>query len=215
MTQPTNSGSNNNDPAPFPLGTWSIPTYLTTTATNCTSNPSTWRCYPFTTYTSTTPTSSYSTLTWRITSPTNSTTDLRISNSNTIFSYPFTDLPLQFVDTADPRLSAYSFEFTYRKQVVPTTALTSDGAATRCYYNDTILSVKLYNTEQGAGGDVRDDNSTSTAGNMDWPFAIEYEERSSGGAQCFRYVDGRETEEVSVDAGSGDCECGYRNYGLG
>lgn len=75
--------------------------------------------------------------------------------------------------------------------------------------------MKLYNTAQGAGGDVNDGNSTTTAGNTDWPYAIEYVETNGAGPECFRYVNGVETTRVNgIGDGSGQCVCGYRNYGL-
>lgn len=37
-------------PEPFPLGQYSMVTALHTTSTSCTSNPATWRCYPYIMY---------------------------------------------------------------------------------------------------------------------------------------------------------------------
>jgi len=153
-------------------------------------------------------------LLWRIASPTNSTLDLQISNSNPTFSYPFTNQPLSLVDTSDVSLSAFAFDFKYRKQVIPSVDITGDNVATRCYYNDTLLSVRLYANEQGAGGDVVDLPAGAANTTRMWPFAVEYEERIETGPECFRYVNGEETERVEVQGGSGACGCGYRNNGL-
>lgn len=211
----SSGGSNpTSNSEPFPLGTWTIPTYLVTADANCTSNPSTWRCYPYSTYDSSSPTSSFSSLKWRISSPTNSTLDLEISDLNPLFSYPFTDTSLGLIDTNDPRLSAFSFTYLYRKQVVPTTALTSNGEATRCYYNNTLLSVRMYSTAEGAGGDITEGNTTALAGQTDWPYAVEYEETVTEAPQCFLYVNGQDSTPVTIDTGNGTCVCSYRNYGL-
>lgn len=211
----TGSDASITDPQPFPLGSWSVPTYLTSTNTSCTSNSATWRCYPYNTYTDSNPSTSFSTLLWRITSPTNSTLDLEISNSNPTFSYPFTNQPLALADANDVSLSAFSFDFTYRKQVVPNRDITGDNGATRCYYNNTLLSVKLYNNEQGAGGQVVGPPPGTANTTQEWPYAVEYQETINEAPECFRYVNGEETDPVDVAAGTGgDCVCAYRNYGL-
>jgi len=210
--------SSTETPGPFPLDLWSIPTYLATTNTSCTSNPSTWRCYPYTTYSPSTPSSSFSMLLWRITSRTNSTLDLQISNTDTVFSYPFTNQPLQLANINDETLSAFAFNFTYRKQVVPTVDITGDNVATRCYYNNTLLSVRLYGAVPGASGPGAVVDSPVGSGNTtrEWPYAIDYEEVIGAGPECFRYFDGVQGERVDVPPGGevGDCSCEYRNYGL-
>lgn len=220
VSPPTSSSAPTTESDPFPLGPWSIQTYLTTTPTACTSNPATWRCYPYTTYSpspSTSPSSSFSTLLWHITSPTSSTLNLLISATNPTFSYPFTDQPLTLLDANNASLSAFAFTFTYRKQVSPSSDITGDNAATRCYYDDTLVSVRLYADAQG-GGDVlgapvgmdMDGGATRS-----WPYAVEYEETASRGPECFRVVDGVEGDRVDVESGDGECGCGYRNFGLG
>lgn len=101
---------------------------------------------------------------------------------------------------------------------MPNGDITGVGAATRCYYNDTILSVRLYSTNEGAGGNVTaPPNSTTTSSGVgieNWPYAVEYMETITEGPECFKYVNGQETERVSVAAGDGSCACSYRNYGL-
>ncbi|KAK5069551.1 hypothetical protein LTR64_008232 [Lithohypha guttulata] len=212
----TTSPSSNNQN--YPLGTFAIPTYLTTTNTSCTSNPATWRCYPYTTYSQST-TASFSTLLWRITSPTNSTLDLQISNTNPAFSYPFTNVPLTLSNAGDLQQSAFTFSFNFRKQVIPDADITGgDNAATRCYYNNTLVSVRLYDNAQGGGGNVTrppsGQSDTQNGGGELWPYAIEFEERIAEPPECFRYVNGEEGAVVPVDEGVGECVCGYRNFGL-
>lgn len=113
------------------------------------------------------------------------------------------------------RLSAFSFSFAFRKQVVPNADITGDSGATRCYYNNTLLGVRLYSTEQGAGGGVVGPPAGTTNTTQTWPFAIEYQETVNEAPECFRYVNGVDTDPVNVPAGGGgDCVCGYRNYGL-
>lgn len=214
-TVPVTTPSSGVNTDQFPIGTFAIQTYLASAQTNCTSNPSTWRCYPYNTYSQST-TNSFNTLQWRITSPTNSTLNLQISNTNPTFSYPFTNVPLILSNTNDVRLSAFTFDFTYRKQVVPNADITGDNSATRCYYNDTAVTVRLYNTDDGAGGVVLGapaGQTTATSGTA-WPYAIEYQETSPIGPECFRYANGQEGDRVDVPAGSGGCACDYRNFGL-
>lgn len=99
---------------------------------------------------------------------------------------------------------------------MPNADIVGDNSAARCYYNSTVLTVRLYSTAQGAGGEIEWNTVNGTSANTQesWPFAIEYEERVGSGPECYRYVDGQETESIHIDAGDGDCVCGYRNYGL-
>lgn len=225
LTRQKRASSNNSEnnspstPSPsseqFPIGTYSIPVYLATQATNCTSNPATWRCYPYTTYSPSSPSSSFSMLLWSITSPTDSTLNLLISNTNPSFSYPFTNVSLTLSNGNDPRLSAFTFTFSYRKQVVPTVDIAGDGSATRCYFDNTQVNVRLYSTAQGAGGNVVGPPNGVAHTGQTWPYAIEFVETEGGAPQCFRVVNGQETTNVSVPALSGgQCACAYRNYGL-
>ena len=213
----SNSAANSNNSSatqPFPIGTYGVSTYQIGQASSCTSNSATWQCYPGSTYNTSGPAASFTTQRWQIDSPTDSTQDLYISNTNPTFSYPFTNRSLTLTNTNDPRLSAFSFTFTYRKQVVPPTALTSDGAASRCYYNNTLVSVKLYNTVQGGGGNIVGPPDGSTTAGTDWPYAVEYVEQVKGGPECFKYSNGQETTQINVAARNGACNCEYRNYGL-
>ncbi|KAJ9629527.1 hypothetical protein H2203_001901, partial [Taxawa tesnikishii (nom. ined.)] len=50
----------------FPLGEYSIITALSSVQTNCTSNPSTWRCYPYSTFDASSPSNSMATFNWVI-----------------------------------------------------------------------------------------------------------------------------------------------------
>jgi len=210
----------NNPPLPFPLGTYLIPTFLTTISTNCTSNPSTWRCYPYNTYTPSTASTSYSPLVWSITSPKNNTLNLEISSTQPAFSYPFQNVPLELSNDNDNQLSAFTFTYSYRKQVIPSADITGTNAASRCYYNNTMLSVRLYSTAQGAGGNVTPPpTSTSTtssggSGPQNWPYAVEYTETINEAPECYKYVNGQDTNLINVASGTGSCGCDYANYGL-
>lgn len=125
------------------------------------------------------------------------------------------DVPLSLDNPGDVDSSAFTFSFTYRKQVVPDGDITGDNAATRCYYNNTVVSVRLYSDSQG-GGTVTGPPVGTTNSSVYWPYAIGYVETSSGGPECYRYVDGQETDAVDVPAGmGGECGCEYANYGLG
>jgi len=76
--------------------------------------------------------------------------------------------------------------------------------------------VRLYSDEQGAGGDIVDAPVGTANSTQLWPFAIEYQEIINEGPECYRYVNGAETEAVEVKAGvGGDCVCEYANFGLG
>lgn len=78
------------------------------------------------------------------------------------------------------------------------------------------MSVRLYNDNDGAGGAVlgAPAGQTTASQGTAWPYAIEYQESSPTGPECFRYANGQEGDRVDVPAGSGDCACAYRNFGL-
>lgn len=236
------SGSNNtqpqDNPAPiqqFPLGQYSFLTNLRAQQTNCTSNPATWRCYPYTVFDSSDPStvqSSQSTFDWLIsntsalyatnttTSPSNAPANLTISSTNNPFALSFTAQELTYVldsgssSSPSPKLT---FSFTLAKIVVPTAALTADNAATQCYFNSTVLSGTLYLTDT-SGNSVS--NATDAGSYETWPYAVEIVQSSKGGQDtpgCFEVVDGavgaRVVEGLEPRGEGEECRCEYRNFG--
>lgn len=203
----------------FPLGTWEIPTYLTSQSTSCTPNPATWRCYPYTLY-STSATASLSTLAWQIWSPTNTSLDLRITSSPQTFSYSFSGLELTLSNTNTTSQQAWTFTHRYLKTVIPNADITPDGSnvATRCYYPNTLLTAWLYTSPLSKSNNSETSNAGGNGSqSLAWPNAIKYVETITQPPECYLYVNGANTARVdlpSSSAAGGSCNCNYQNYDL-
>lgn len=208
---------------PFPLGEWSLTTFLTNVSTSCTSNAATWRCYPYSTY-SESSASSEAILDWIITSnsssdPTNST--LMISSSSNPFSLSFSNVPLTLHD-ANTATERYAFSINLIKQVSPTVALTSNNAADTCYYNSSMLTATMY-TQMPATLSVSH-STTAATGYLAWTGAVLVEQWSSGGASvpdCYQVSNGSVVgSSINAEAGlvaqpvTDICSCVYENAAL-
>ena len=232
-TTPSNSGDTQPELIQqLPLGQYSFSTTLRAQQTNCSSNPATWRCYPYTVFNpsdSSTQASSLSTFDWIIrntstiyaTSTTPNTpssgvpANLTISSTNNPFALAFDAQELTYhadTNATSPRLT---FEFTLPKVVVPTSALTSNNAVTQCYFNSTVLSGTIYL----AGSLGSSTTSTGSSSYEDWPYPVEIMQSSPGGEgipDCYETVDGKvgaKVEGLEPEAEGDECRCDYRNYG--
>jgi hypothetical protein len=208
----------------FPAGSYSIQTYLSTVTTNCTSNPATWRCYPYTTYATST-TASAATFSWIITgaSPPTSPQTYTVSSTNNPFSVVFNPTPLTLMEANTPT-EHYSFILNgMTKPVIPASQLTSSNLATTCYFNQTHLEAKLYTktypvagtssgSGSGSGGNAGD--GSVGADWQAWPYAATVSQKASGGndvPQCFDAM-GKSVGTFTAQMG-GECSCGYQNFG--
>jgi hypothetical protein len=236
------AGSNNTDTQPqdsstplqqFPLGQYSFSTTLRAQQTNCTSNPATWRCYPYTVFDPSNPSTfatSQSTFDWIITNSSafyaTSTTpstpssgvpaNLTISSTANPFALTFAAQELTYSADSNATSLKLTFTFPLPKTVVPTSALISNNAATQCYFNSTILSGTIYL-------DAQPDSSANAQGDgsyQSWPYAVEITQSSSGGEgtpECYEVVDGKLGERVSEglepEGSEEECRCEYRNFG--
>ena len=235
--QSATSSNNSSDTQPaltqsLPLGQYSFATTLRAQQTNCSSNPATWRCYPYSVFNPSDPSteaSSLSTFDWIIrnestiyatsTTPNTPTSgvpaNLTISSTNNPFALAFADQQLTYhadTNATSPRLT---FAFSLPKTVVPTSALTSNNAVTQCYFNSTVLSGTIYL----AGSLDSSANTTGSGSYQDWPFAVEVLQSSPGGdgiPDCYETVDGKlgaRIEGFEPEAEGDECQCEYRNYG--
>lgn len=216
----------------LPLGRYSFPTTLRAQQTNCSSNPATWRCYPYTVFNpsdASTQASSLSTFDWIIrntstiyatsTTPNTPTSgvpaNLTISSTNNPFALAFDAQELTYhadTNATSPRLT---FAFSLPKTVVPTSALTSSNAVTQCYFNSTVLSGTIYL----AGSLSSSSTSTGLSSYEDWPYPVEIMQSSPGGEgipDCYETVDGKvgaKVKGLEPEAEGDECRCEYRNYG--
>ncbi|KAI8266655.1 hypothetical protein K4K56_004741 [Colletotrichum sp. SAR 10_98] len=188
----TTTPTNTTVPNIFPAGSFAFNTALADVATNCTSNPATWRCFPYETYnqslTSGSANGSLATYYWIIT-PRNSYT-YQISSSANPFSPQFANLSMALFDgnSYNERLV---FNFTLAKSVVPSEAIAADNKAATCVYADTAFSATLWtrkNSSVGAGSAAADGNVTAVSDGSkwaNWPGQIEITQiKSGGGPEC-------------------------------
>lgn len=110
-----------------------------------------------------------------------------------------------------------------QKIVIPSVALTSDGATTECFFNKTTFSAVLYtkmkrtysstNTTASSGS-----SALGTAGGYQaWPYAVEVRQVADGGSSvpdCYKMVNDEAGDHVTVgsEAASQTCQCIYENY---
>lgn len=217
----------------LPLGQYSFITTLRAQQTNCTSNPATWRCYPYTVFDPSDPgtsANSQTTFDWIIrnqsdiyaTDTTASTprsgvpANLTISSTNNPFALSFPAQQLTYFADSNSTSPKLTFSFALPKVVVPTSALTANNAATQCYFNSTILSGTIYLDALPEASS----NSTGTGSTQTWPYAIEIMQSSPGGGgipECYEMVDGKPGERIveglEPKSDGDECRCEYRNYG--
>ncbi|KAL3423465.1 hypothetical protein PVAG01_05212 [Phlyctema vagabunda] len=201
-----NSGTQNR----FPAGSYAIETVLATQSTSCTSNPATWRCYPYTTYSESNSTSSSAaTFAWIISySATNHS--YSISATENIFSITFSNqtLTLQDVGLATEH---YSFQVSMQKPVRPSVALTSSNAAATCYFYDAVFRGYLYTT-MASSLPINATATESGKAYVPWPYAVRVEQVSASGTDTPTCLDsqGNSLGDFSADEGN-ECDCLYRN----
>ena len=223
----------------LPLGQYSFVTNLRAQQTNCTTNPATWRCYPYSVLDPSNPSTnatSQSTFNWiiRNTSAIYATKDtpstpsagipanLTLSSTNNPFALTFTNQTLTYhSSSSDGNASPpmLTFAFTLPKTVVPTSAIASDNSATQCFFNSTILSGRISLAASSSEG-----LSTDSAANSDspqrWPYGVEVLQSSAGGEgtpDCYKTVNGGLDERVtesseSIAAVGEECRCEYSNF---
>ncbi|KAH7138685.1 hypothetical protein B0J11DRAFT_22578 [Dendryphion nanum] len=210
--QSPSSPSSSSLPSNFPLGTFSLVTFLDTIQTNCTALSSTWTCYPYTIYNSS-PSKSLAVLNWEIKSSSSSKSKLAISSTKNPFSIEFSDVPLEFLDQG-METERYRFQIVQEKKVAPEKALTKDGATVECKFPDTSLQAVLYTKMAKTFP-----SSTESDGNPSfpaWPFAVRIEQSAAGGSNvpaCKKTGSGETvTEGLEAQDQSTLCSCLYKNW---
>lgn len=231
----TSSGSSST-PQDFPLGEYSFVTALMQTTTYCTSNPATWRCYPFTNFNPSSggsDTSSQAYFNWAITNTednyatvdsVSSTPDsgipanLTISSKNDPFGIVFGAKPLTYhASSSNSSSPRYTFSFTLPKKVIPSSAITSDGSQAECFFNQTIFTGNIYLSASRNYPSDSSKDSTSIGGYTQWPHAVEVTQMASGGTNvpnCYETGTGAPITDAGLtpQAGNFECSCDYRNY---
>ncbi|CZS95296.1 hypothetical protein WAI453_011276 [Rhynchosporium graminicola] len=202
--------SSNN--ATFPAGSYRFDTYLNTASANCTSNPATWRCYPYFTY-ATSPTQSTATFDWII-SPSIGN-KYTISSTQNFFSIIFNNASLSLMNAgADDE--HYFFQTMMDKPTKPVAQLGSQNVASTCFFNSTTLQGSLYTKMPKTFMVNNDTSSMDTNGPFSaWPFAVKVEQVASAGSGTPTCLgpSGENLGEFSVADTTQLCDCLYLNTG--
>jgi len=107
-----------------------------------------------------------------------------------------------------------------QKIVIPNVTISSNGAATECFYNGNMFSGVLYTKMPK----TYPSNTTfpipapPSGAYQPWPYAVEVQQRASGGdgvPDCYQLMNGNTGAHVDVGTESSGktCLCAYQNYG--
>ncbi|KAH9893050.1 hypothetical protein F4778DRAFT_307369 [Xylariomycetidae sp. FL2044] len=211
-------------PVLFPAGSYSFETALANVSTACTTNPSAFRCYPYTLYNAS-HSASAATFTWIISETAPST--FTISSSANPFAPQFAGVALGLLDANQPSERLIFSVALGNITVTPQGPLAGgdqqDAAATRCYYGDTVLSATIWTRraaqypDDGLDTDVDNaGNGTHTSQDFDpWPYGVEVRQLSGPGGPDCRDLAGNPVGDFAVPGGAGgECGCWYANIGL-
>ncbi|KFA65594.1 hypothetical protein S40285_04354 [Stachybotrys chlorohalonatus IBT 40285] len=188
----------------FPVGSFALNTTLQRTTTDCTSNPATWRCYP---YEDRAP----ATFFWVITE--NNSSSFNISSTENPFAPTFSNLTMEILDgnQLDERLV---FSFSMAKTVVPSEGLSpGNNRAARCTFPDTMFEATLWTRRRN--GQVLVPPIETNDNFEDWPGDVEVAQiKASALSSPPMCEDNQGTLIADVQAGPGECECRYASFDL-
>lgn len=185
----------------FPAGSFTFNTRLATTRTSCTSNPATWRCFPF-------EKDSSAKFFWIISEPVDDSADYTISSSDNPFAPSFKGLTLSKFDqgNSDER---FEFSFNTTRNIVPSDSIGPNNRVATCSFKNTMFEATLWTRRRNNGTLPVDD---STDGKFaDWSGDIEVKQVKQAELGQPMCEDDQGTEIADVQAGAGDCECAYTN----
>ena len=137
----------------------------------------------------------------------------KISSSDNPFTLPFVDANLTLRSKNQPD-EHYAFTTVIEKIVIPDGAISSDGAAARCYYNNSMISAKLYTKMQT----MLPNNETVSAAQKpegSWPGAVEIWQTSPDPPVCYKAVGGGpDGEQVQLQGAvtESECKCEYADF---
>jgi hypothetical protein len=143
-TAPTPTGTlapPSSHPTNFPVGSYSMVTFLDTIQTNCTSNPATWTCHPNTVFYED-PSEAVATFNWIISSPSKDKFQISSKGDNP-FGIEFTNQELELLDQGKDA-ERYRFQLSTTKTVKPEKSITEDGQEAECEFVGTSLQAYLY-----------------------------------------------------------------------
>ncbi|KAJ8110630.1 hypothetical protein OPT61_g6569 [Boeremia exigua] len=196
-------------PPDFPLGAYSLITFLDTVATDCTSNNATWTCAPYTDYYSD-PQKALAVINWEITGSPGS---YKISSKDTSDLYmTFQNAALDLLDKGKDT-ERYRFQISRTKTVNMTGNLGNSRGNFECDYGATNLQAYLYTKMKRTYPD--DTISVPNTPNNVWPYAVRVEQAVGGGENvpsCTKSTGERVTEGIRAQDAGNLCSCLYKNW---
>ncbi len=191
---------------------------MDTVQSNCTSNPLTWSCFPYTDY-NTSPLEALTVFNWKIEQSSDSKDKFTVSSSLNPLSIAFDNTPLKLVNAGEDG-EHYRLQVTLDREVRATGPLTPDNSAATCFFNATTLQAYLYTRRARSYPEPEYDIGTDAAFPQ-WPYAVRVEQVISGGPDvpsCFRVEDGAIGERITeglepTEQGAASlCSCLYKNW---
>lgn len=165
---PTSTLTPSAAPPGFPLGAYSLVTFLDSVLTDCTSDNATWTCAPYTNYYSD-PQKALAVINWEITGSTGS---YKISSKGPSDLYmTFQNAPLDLLDQGLDS-ERYRFQISRTKTVNMTGTIGNSRGAFECDYGATDLQAYLYTKMQRTYPD--DTISVPNTPNTVWPYGEYY-----------------------------------------
>jgi hypothetical protein len=180
--------------------------------TDCTSNPNTWLCYPFSTYAQS-PNTSEATFDWIISVDPKDAKNYSISSTENYFSIMFANLTLT-LKSANTLNEHYFFTTTMRKPTRPTTQIGNSNVAATCQFDSTFQAY-LYTRMPKTYPSSTTSSETESGAFAPWPYAVSIEQIATSGAGTPTCLDpnGNSLGDFAVSESNRQCSCDYLNTG--
>ena len=186
----------------FPIGSYTFNTTLQQQQTDCTTNPATWRCYPYNI-------GQAASFSWVITQDPNNKGLYTISASDNPFAPSFKNLSLFLKDSSTPN-ERFEFEFSINKTVVPTAPLSTGNTAAQCVFENTQFQGTIWTRQHnGMGIETPKDGGVKYS---PWPGDVEVVQTTNANAGEPKCVDAKGNDLAAIQAGTGDCTCEYASF---
>ncbi|KAJ4338791.1 hypothetical protein N0V87_003706 [Didymella glomerata] len=196
-------------PSGFPLGAYSLVTFLDTVATGCTSNNATWTCAPYTDYYSD-PQKAIAIINWEITGSSGS---YKISSKDSSDLYmTFQNAPLDLLDKGKDT-ERYRFQISRTKTVNMTGTIGDSKGTFECDYGATSMQAYLYTKMQRTYPD--DTIAVPSTPNTVWPYAVRVEQVVGGGENvpsCTKSSGEQVNSGFKAQDAGNLCSCLYKNW---
>lgn len=141
--------------------------------------------------------------------PDNDSSNYTISSTDNPFAPSFRNLTLSRLDQGNPD-ERFVFSFNTTRNIVPGDSIGPNNRAATCSFKDTQFEATIWTRRRNNESiplDGRDDNDFG-----DWPGDVEVKQIKKAELGQPMCEDSQGTEIADVQAGAGDCECGYANF---